>query len=106
MNAANKDLAMDALGNPIRREILSMLAERPRSVAELSAPLPISRPAVSKHLKLLTKAQLVVHEGQGTRNLYRLERDGFDAARGWIDAFWSDALTRFKLLAENTDPEA
>lgn len=96
---------LDALGNPVRRTIIELLSERPRAVGELASQLPVSRPAVSKHLKLLKNAGLIGHEAHGTRNIYRLEAQGFEAARQWIDSFWSEALGRFRLVAENTSPE-
>ena len=92
----------DALGTPARRQIALILAQGPRSVGAIAAQLPVSRPAVSKHLRILENAGLVTFDKQGTRNIFRLERTGFDAARGWLDAFWDDALARFTLLAENT----
>jgi len=95
---------LDALGNPTRREILRILGEGPRAVGEIAAELPVSRPAVSKHLRVLESAQLVGCEHDGTRSIYELERAGFDAAREWLDGFWDEALSRFKLLAENTEP--
>ena len=94
--------ALDALGNPVRREILSILGEGPHPVGTIAERLPISRPAVSRHLIVLERAGLVRHETRGTSNLYQLDRRGFDAARGWLDRFWDDALRRFALLAENT----
>ncbi|MCA9656187.1 MAG: winged helix-turn-helix transcriptional regulator [Myxococcales bacterium] len=95
--------ALDALGCPTRRSIVRLLAEGPRPVGEIAAALPVSRPAVSKHLRILEQAELVAHDRQGTRNLFRLERRGFDAARRWLDAFWDEALARFVMLAENTE---
>lgn len=68
--------------------------------------LPIRRPAVSKHLALLTHAGLVRHESQGTRNLYSPGEAGFNVARHWLDGFWDDAMGRYKLVAENTPPGA
>lgn len=97
-------VALDALGSPVRRDILKLLAGQPRAVGELATRLPVSRPAVSKHLRLLEQAGLVAHETEGTRNVYRLEARGFEAARGWLEAFWDEALPRFKLVAENTRP--
>jgi DNA-binding transcriptional ArsR family regulator len=94
--------ALDALGNPVRREILRILADSPQSVGAIARRLPISRPAVSKHLQILEAADLVGHERRGTRHVYRLEGDGFERARSWLDAFWDDALRRFVLVAENT----
>jgi DNA-binding transcriptional ArsR family regulator len=75
-------------------------------VGRIAAQLPVSRPAVSKHLRLLHEAGLVACESRGNQNLYRIEAAGFDAARRWLDAFWDEALTRFKLTAENTTPRA
>lgn len=94
----------DALGNPVRRELMRLLAPGPRPVGELAASLPVSRPAVSKHLKILEDARLVAHDKQGTRSVFRLHPAGFEAARQWLDAFWDDALARFTLVAENTSP--
>jgi DNA-binding transcriptional ArsR family regulator len=94
----------DALGNPVRREIMRLLRSGPRPVGELAQELPVSRPAVSKHLKLLEEVGLVAHDANGTRNLYRLDRRGFDDARAWLDTFWDEALARFALVAENTAP--
>lgn len=97
--------ALDALGNPVRRAILELLAERPRPVGAITAGLDnaISRPAVSRHLKVLEQAELVTFERVGTRNVYRLEPTGFAEARAVLDAFWDEALDRFRLLAENTE---
>lgn len=93
--------AFDALGNPTRRAIVRILGAGPRSVTEIAAELPVSRPAVSKHLRLLREAGLVDHHAEGVRNVFRLERTGFEAARRWLDAFWDDALARFAMVAEN-----
>lgn len=87
---------VDALGNPHRREIVALLARKPRSVQEIADRLPISRPAVSRHLSVLNKAGLVSDEQIGTRRLYRLERT-------YLTQVWSDIATRFKLFAENTE---
>ncbi len=95
--------ALDALGNPVRREIMGILARAPRSVGQIAERLPISRPAVSKHLRVLERARLVAHDRSGTRNVFRLERGGFEAARGWLEGFWDEALARYALLAENTE---
>ena len=100
--ARRRDLAFDALGSPVRRDILRHLAKKPQPVGELAARLPVSRPAVSKHLRLLHQAGLVACESLGNRNLYRIEAAGFDAPRRWLDSFWGEALARFKLTAENT----
>jgi DNA-binding transcriptional ArsR family regulator len=94
--------ALDALGSATRRAIVRALGRGPLSVGEIAERLPVSRPAVSKHLRVLRRAGLVQHESQGTKNVFRLERAGFDAARGWLDTFWDQALARFALVAENT----
>lgn len=86
---------MDALGNPYRRQIVELLARKPRSVQEIADRLPISRPAVSRHLRVLGGAGLVSDEQLGTRRLYRLERT-------YLTRLWGDVATRFKLFAENT----
>jgi DNA-binding transcriptional ArsR family regulator len=103
--AARSDLALDALGSPIRREIVRLLGEKPRAVGELAEELPVSRPAVSKHLRLLEGAGLVTRAARGTRNVCQLEQTGFEAARAWLEAFWDEGLARFRLLAENTLPQ-
>ncbi len=98
-----KSAVFDALGNPVRREIMRRLAAHPRSVGALAAALPISRPAVSKHLKVLQGAGLVSHSAYGNQNVYALDKRGFDEARAWLDAFWDEALARFAMVAENLD---
>ncbi len=92
--------ALDALGNPTRRAIVQILARGPRSVGAIAAELPVTRPAVSKHLTILRRAELVVSSQRGTQNLFRLHPGGFVAARRWLDDFWDDALARFAALAE------
>lgn len=99
------EAAFDALGNAVRRDLLRRLATAPASVQDLAADLPISRPAVSKHLRILEEARLVAFERQGTSHVFSLRREGFDAVRDWLGSFWDDALTRFALLAENTVPD-
>lgn len=96
------DLVMTALGSDVRRAILHLLAERERSAGEIAAHFPISRPAISKHLRLLSEAGLIASKTAGVRNIYRLHRSGFEVGRYWLDTFWPEALGRFKLLAENT----
>ena len=88
---------LEALGNPYRRDIVQLLSARPRSVQEIADRLPISRPAVSRHLSVLGRAGLVSDEQIGTRRLYRLERR-------YLSQVWSEVATRFKLFAENTKP--
>lgn len=96
----------DALGNPHRRAIVELLAGHPRSVREIADELPISRPAVSRHLRVLDRAGLVTDERAGTRNLYRLQPEGAEAARTYLEEVWSQASARFRLFAENTAPAA
>jgi DNA-binding transcriptional ArsR family regulator len=92
----------EALGDPNRRAILSLLAAGERSVAQLAEALPISRPAVSRHLRLLKEAGFVTEEPRGTRRLYRLRQEGPDAVRAYLEQVWGSAAARFRLLAENT----
>jgi DNA-binding transcriptional ArsR family regulator len=91
----------DALGDPNRRTIVELLRAGDRSVQELADELPISRPAVSRHLRVLKKAGLVVDEAEGTRRLYRLHDEGIDAVRSYLEEVWGDAATRFRLAAED-----
>ena len=88
---------VDALGNPYRRQIVELLSRKPRSVREIADRLPISRPAVSRHLSVLSRAGLVADEQVGTRRLYSVDRE-------YLTRVWSDIATRFKLFAENTSP--
>lgn len=92
----------DALGDPNRRAIVEQLRAGPRSVKELADALPISRPAVSRHLRLLKEAGLVTDRAEGTRRLYRLHDAGIEAVRDYLEQVWGDAATRFTLAAENT----
>ena len=91
----------DALGDPNRRRIVELLRSGDRSVQELADDMPISRPAVSRHLRLLREAGLVHEETRGTRHLYRLDDAGADAVRAYLEQVWGDAATRFRLVAEN-----
>ncbi|MEP7117793.1 MAG: metalloregulator ArsR/SmtB family transcription factor [Acidobacteriota bacterium] len=93
-----------ALGDPHRRAIVQLLHAGPRSVQALADALPISRPAVSRHLRLLTRAGLVSAEARGTLRLYRLEGHGVQAVREYLEGVWGDAVSRFTLVAENTRP--
>ena len=95
--------AFDALGDPSRRAILELLGAGSRSVRELADELPISRPAVSRHLRLLKEAGLVEDEAVGTRRIYRLRLEGVDAVRAYLEQVWGDAAARFRLAAENTE---
>lgn len=93
-----------ALGDHHRRAIVEALRSGERSVRQLADELPISRPAVSRHLRLLKDAGLVIDRPDGTQRLYRLQTEGVDAVRDYLEEIWGDALTRFKLFAENTTP--
>ena len=94
------DGGLGLLGDPSRRAIFEMLARRPASVQELADQLPISRPAVSQHLRVLREGGLVVSTAEGTRRIYRLNPEGVTALRIWLDGVWSDALTDFQKLAD------
>jgi DNA-binding transcriptional ArsR family regulator len=91
---------LDALGDRTRRQVFELLKSGPRSVSELAAELPVSRPAVSQHLRVLEEASLVTHRRQGTRHLYELDTLGVGTLRDWVDGFWDEALARFKAAAE------
>ena len=92
----------NALGDPNRRAIVELLRTGDRSVSELAKELPISRPAVSRHLRLLKEAGLVADRAEGTRRLYRLDGGGIAAVREYLEDVWGEAAARFRLLAENT----
>lgn len=94
------DSSLIALADPTRREIFERLRTRPRAVGELAADLPVSRPAVSQHLRVLKEAGLVSDEQKGTRRVYRVEPDGLAGLRDWVDGFWKDALASFKGAVE------
>jgi len=91
---------LDALGDPTRRRVFELLRDGPRSVGELASELPVSRPAVSQHLRVLESAGLVSHRRNGTRHLYELDRFGVAELRTWVDGFWDEALARFKAVAD------
>lgn len=94
----------EALGDANRRAIVEQLRDGGRSVQQLADALPISRPAVSRHLRLLKEAGLVVEEPVGTRRIYRLHADGVEAVQTYLAEVWGDAIARFRLTAENTRP--
>ena len=94
-----------ALGDPTRRAIFERLAARPRAVGELAAELPVSRPAVSQHLKVLKAAGLVVDRPAGNRRIYQVDPDGVAALRAQLDRFWTDALAAYKAVAEQPTEE-
>jgi DNA-binding transcriptional ArsR family regulator len=91
----------DALGDGNRRAIVELLRSGDRSVQQLADALPISRPAVSRHLRLLKDAGLVADRAEGTRRLYRLHDEGIAAVQRYLEQVWGDAATRFRLAAEN-----
>ena len=94
----------DALGDSNRRAIVELLGGGGRTVQEIADALPISRPAVSRHLRLLKDAGLVIDEPRGTRRIYQLHARGVEAVQAYLLEVWGDAATRFRLLAENTMP--
>jgi DNA-binding transcriptional ArsR family regulator len=98
--------AFDALADGYRREILAMLREGDRAVHEIADELPISRPAVSRHLRLLKEAGFVDEQPVGNRHLYHLKDEGIDAVRRYLETVWGEAATRFRMVAENADGEA
>lgn len=94
-----------ALGDPTRRAIFERIADRPRAVGELAGELPISRPAVSQHLKVLKDAGLVIDRPAGTRRIYQLDPDGVGALRVQLDRLWTQALAAFKEVVEQSTEE-
>jgi DNA-binding transcriptional ArsR family regulator len=94
-----------ALGDPTRRTIFERLADRPRAVGELAGELPVSRPAVSQHLKVLKDAGLVIDRRTGNRRIYQLDPDGVGALRAYLDQFWSKALAAYKAVVEQEREE-
>jgi DNA-binding transcriptional ArsR family regulator len=93
----------EALGDANRREILRLLSEGDKPVLEIAAALPISRPAVSRHLRLLKEAGMVDEEAQGTRRVYHLQEQGMRSVQAYLERVWGDAANRFRLMAENLD---
>jgi DNA-binding transcriptional ArsR family regulator len=91
--------AMDALGSPVRRDILVALRKGPLSVGALARRFPVSRPAVSRHLKVLEAAGLVAQSERGTQNLYSVRVEGFRSVQTFLDSFWDVALDRLETLA-------
>ncbi len=94
---------MDALGDGTRRAVLEQLRRGPRSVGEIAAELPVSRPAVSQHLRVLREAGLVTERREGTRRIYRLDADGLADLRAYLDSFWEQALAGFRAAAERNN---
>ena len=94
-----------ALGDPTRRAIFERVAAAPSAVGEIARGLPVTRPAVSQHLRVLKEAGLVVDQAAGNRRIYRLDPDGVGALRAQLDRFWTDALATYKAVAEQTTEE-
>src|SRR5207237_8791031 len=90
------------LGDPTRRAIFELLAQHPRAVGELAEQLPVSRPAVSQHLRALKDGGLVVSRPEGTRRVYQLDPDGVISLRAYLDRVWNEALRAFQKVAEAT----
>jgi DNA-binding transcriptional ArsR family regulator len=95
--------ALQALGDPTRRAVLEELRDGPRAVGEIAARLPVSRPAVSQHLRVLKEAGLVTERQNGTRHLYRVDPDGLAEVREYLSQFWEEALASFKAAAEKEE---
>jgi DNA-binding transcriptional ArsR family regulator len=93
-----------ALGDPTRRAIFAQLAAAPRAVGELADTLPVSRPAVSQHLKVLKTAGLVIDEHAGARRIYRVNQSGLSQMRAQLDTFWNDTLAAYKRAVEQPEP--
>ena len=92
-----------ALADPTRRDLFERIAERPRSVGALAGEVPISRPAVSQHLKILKDAGLVIDDARGAARIYRIDPEGLGPIRRWLDQQWGRSLDNFKRLAEQED---
>ncbi len=99
-SALHSGQIFDALGDETRRQILFILRQGPQPVGGIAAQLPVSRPAVSRHLKMLRRAGLVSSAASGTRNLFRIDTNGFQLARDYLDGFWDVALANFQDLVE------
>jgi len=94
------ETVLDALGDPTRRQILRCLRARATTVGDLAAQLPVSRPAISQHLRVLRDCHLVTFEPAGTRNIYRVDPAGLESLRAWFDDFWTTVLDSFAAYAE------
>jgi DNA-binding transcriptional ArsR family regulator len=94
-------IVLDSLADGTRREVLDLVRRKPSSVQEIADQLPISRPAVSQHLKILKDAGVVTSRAVGTRRVYTVTTDGFEVLRQWLDAMWRDALSSFAAFADN-----
>jgi DNA-binding transcriptional ArsR family regulator len=102
---AYRSAGLLALGDPTRLAILERLADHPQAVVDLAKDLPVSRPAVSQHLRVLKDAGLVIDQAVGNRRIYRVDPDGLAALRDQLDRFWSQALKSFKSTVEETQEE-
>jgi DNA-binding transcriptional ArsR family regulator len=102
---ANQTNGLGALGDPTRRAIFERLAERPQAVGELARELPVSRPAVSQHLKVLKDAGLVIDRPAGARRIYQLDPHGIGDLRAYLDQFWSRALAAYREAVEQRPEE-
>jgi DNA-binding transcriptional ArsR family regulator len=103
LNMSASSNAFNALGDPTRRAIFEKLHKRPMAVVDIADGLPVSRPAVSQHLKVLKDAKLISLKTNGNKNIYELNREGILAMRDYLDKFWDEALVNFKQLAEQTE---
>lgn len=97
------ETALAAIADPTRRAVLEQLRDRPRAVGEIARHLPVSRPAVSQHLKVLKEAGLVREERRGTQHIYRIDPAGLGPLRAWLDQLWDTALEAFKAEVEKDD---
>lgn len=102
---AYEENGFTALSDPTRRAIFERLSRRPSAVGELASELPVSRPAVSQHLKVLKDARLVIDTHVGTRRIYQLDPDGVGALRAYLDRFWTRSLASFKAAIEQQSEE-
>jgi DNA-binding transcriptional ArsR family regulator len=105
VNTYQQTQQLDAMGDATRRAILARLIEGPLPVGKLAAEFPVSRPAISQHLRILKQANLVVDRAEGTRRLYQLNPEGFDSLREYFEQFWTQALTAFKKTVEQPPAE-
>ena len=97
--------AFAALADPTRREVFERLAQGPRAVGDLAQDLPVSRPAVSQHLKVLKQAGLVTDRAEGARRVYQIDPQGLGQLRAWLDRFWDQALAAFQAEVERNEDE-
>jgi DNA-binding transcriptional ArsR family regulator len=98
---ATYEVVLESLADPTRREILNLLRDKPSSVQQIADQLPVSRPAVSQHLRILKNAGVVTSSADGTRRVYQVTPDGFEVLRQWLDVMWRDVLDSFADFARN-----